>query len=115
MPKRLLVATFLLLLVAAAPARAADPIMPLSEVTAGMRCTGLTVARGVEIGTFNADVIDVVAGDPIQDQPLILAKISGGVSEGTGAAEGYSGSPILCDGRIIGALAYGTGDYGNQV
>jgi hypothetical protein len=115
MLRRLLAATALLLLAATAPAGAAEPILPLGQVAPGMRCTGLTVVRGVDIGSFDVEVIDVVAGDPVADQPLILVRVSGGVAEQTGIAEGYSGSPVVCDGRIAGAIAYGTGDYGNKL
>jgi hypothetical protein len=38
--------------VAAPAARAADPILPLAEVRAGMQCTGLSVIRGTEIASF---------------------------------------------------------------
>ncbi|MBX5443277.1 MAG: hypothetical protein IRZ32_17345 [Solirubrobacteraceae bacterium] len=119
MPRRP-AATALLLVVAAllagaAPAAAAEPVMPLSEVRAGMRCTGLSVVRGLEISPFDVEVVDVVPGDPIARQPLILVRVSGPAIDPTGIASGFSGSPVVCDGRIAGAIAYGTGDYGNQL
>ncbi|MEZ5121973.1 MAG: hypothetical protein R2736_10425 [Solirubrobacterales bacterium] len=98
-----------------ATATAAEPIMPLSEVHSGMRCTGLTVVRGTDIAAFDVDVIDVVGGDTTGGEPLILVRASGGAVEPAGIASGFSGSPVVCDGRIAGAIAYGTGDYGNRV
>ena len=83
-----------LALVLAPVARAADPIMPLDQVHAGMRCTGLTVVHGVDIASFDVDVIDVVAGQPPED-PRILIRVSGPTVEGTGVAEGFSGSPVV--------------------
>ncbi len=115
MLRRLLTATALLLLAAAAPALGAEPIMPLSEVQPGMRCTGLTVIQGTTISSFDVDIVDVVPGDEVADQPLLLVRVSGPAVDDYGIAEGFSGSPVICDGRIAGAIAYGSGDYGNQL
>jgi hypothetical protein len=46
---RCAVLTMLAVLASAGAAQAADPIMPLSEVRAGMTCTGLSVVRGTPI------------------------------------------------------------------
>jgi hypothetical protein len=95
---------------------AGDPIMPLAQVQAGMRCTGYSVIQGITISPFDVDVIDVLSGP----DPQILVKVSGPAVDGTGIAEGFSGSPVKCVGadgvpRTIGAIAQGTGDYGNTV
>jgi hypothetical protein len=98
-------------------AQAADPIMPLSQVQSGMRCTGYSVIRGTTITSFDVDVIDVFA-DPYAQ---VLVKVSGPAVDDTGIAEGFSGSPVKCtdpaDGvaKTIGAIAQGTGDYGNKI
>ena len=102
------------------PARAADPIMPLSEVRPGMRCTGLTVVRGTAISRFDVEVIDVVTGDPGQSGPRILVRVSGPAVDASGIAEGFSGSPILCrDGlgveRNAGAISETVGEFGDKV
>lgn len=107
-------------LIVPAPALAADPIMPLSEVRAGMRCTGLSVVRGTEISSFDVEVIDVVGGSSASDGPTILLRASGPAVDATGIGPGFSGSPIMCPGadgvpRNAGAIAYGIGDYGNKV
>ena len=121
MPRlRLAAATALALLAAAAPAQAGDPIMPLSQVQKGMRCTGLSVIQGTDMSSFDVEVLDVVAGDPGAHQPLILVRVSGPAVDTTGIAEGFSGSPIICpdqDGvqRIAGAIAFASGDYGGHV
>ena len=108
-----------LALVLAPVARAADPIMPLDQVHAGMRCTGLTVVHGVDIASFDVDVIDVVAGQPPED-PRILIRVSGPTVEGTGVAEGFSGSPVYCAGedgvkRNVGAVSETVGQFGETV
>src|SRR3954452_14413276 len=92
-PLRLAAASALALLTAAAPAGAAEPIMPLSQVHRGMKCTGLTVIQGTDISSFDVEVLDVVAGDPGDRQPLILVRASGPAVDPTGIAEGFSGSP----------------------
>jgi hypothetical protein len=109
----------LLALIAAPAAEAADPTMPLSDVQSGMHCTGLTVVRGTEISFFKADVIDVVE-DGSTPGPAILVRVYGPAVDESGIAEGFSGAPVYCDrgdgvDRVVGAIAYGLGDYGNKL
>jgi hypothetical protein len=97
---------------------AGGPILPLSQVHGGMDCTGQTVVQGTTISSFNVHVIDVVQ-DP-QQGPRILVRVSGPAVDSTGVAEGFSGSPVLCDDgtgmlRNIGAISAGIGEYGNLV
>src|SRR2546423_6749389 len=104
----------------AAPARAGDPIMPLSQVHRGMHCTGYSVVQGTDISSFHADVIDVVsAAGSDTGEPGILIQVSGPAVDSTGIGEGFSGSPIYCPDdhgvqRNIGAIGFGVGDYGNR-
>jgi hypothetical protein len=100
---------------APATARAQEPIMPLSEVRSGMRCTGLSVIRGTEISSYDVEVIDVIADDPAIGGPRILIRVSGPAVDSTGVGPGFSGSPIICDGRNAGAVSEGVGEYGNKV
>jgi hypothetical protein len=109
------VALAVLLAAALAPvARAADPIMPLDQVQRGMHCTGMTVLRGTDISSFDVEVLDVVAGRPPED-PRILIRVSGAVLGDAGIAEGFSGSPVYCGGRNIGAISETLGQYGETV
>ena len=99
-------------------ARAADPIMPLSDVKAGMHCTALSVIQGTTISSFKADVIDVVLDPSVGAQ--ILIRVSGPAVDATGIGPGFSGSPIYCldtngVSRNAGAISYGLGDYGNKL
>jgi hypothetical protein len=103
------------MLVAAPAAHAADPIMPLSEVKAGMRCTGLSVIKGTEISSFNVDIVDVIAAEAGLSGPRILIRVSGPAVDDTGIGPGFSGSPVYCDGRNAGAISEGLGEYGNEV
>jgi hypothetical protein len=118
MPRRLVPVLGLALLSLSTPARAADPIMPLSEVRAGMHCKGLSVVRGTEISEFDVEVIDVVAGGP-PSATRILVRVSGPAVDATGIGQGFSGSPVLCDDgsgtrRNAGAISEGLGEYGNK-
>jgi len=105
------------LAVLAAPggAQAADPIMPLSEVRAGMTCTGLSVVRGTQIASFDVEVLDVIAGESPYGGARLLVRVSGPAVDATGIGPGFSGSPIICDGRNAGAISEGIGEYGNKV
>lgn len=102
-------------LAVAPAARAADPIMPLSEVRSGMACTGLSVVRGTEIASFNVEVLDTIAPEAPLTGARILIRASGPAVDATGIGPGFSGSPIYCDGRTIGAISESIGDYGNDV
>jgi hypothetical protein len=116
MRARLLVAaTLAACLLPAAPAAAGDPIMPLSQVRSGMQCTGLSVIRGTTISSFGVEVIDVVDSDPGTGTAMILVEVSGPAVDRTGVGPGFSGSPIYCSGRNIGAISQSIGDYGGKV
>lgn len=106
---------------AAAPALAADPILPVSEVRAGMVGEARTVVRGTDIVTFPLTVIDVQASADGPGGTLILARAEGPLIDQTGGvAQGMSGSPVYVTGadgvkRVIGAVAFGSGDQANVV
>jgi hypothetical protein len=121
-PRLLVAAAAAALVTGAAPgvAQAGDPIMPLSELRPGMRCTAYSVVRGTEITSFGAEIVDVVSGDAsANDGPRILVRLSGGAIEETGVGPGFSGSPIYCsDGtgtsRNAGAISESIGAYGGK-
>jgi hypothetical protein len=115
-----LAATAAALLLPSAPALAGDPVMPLSQVQSGMRCTGYSVVRGTDIASFDVEVIDVVDGDPSLSGPRILVEASGPAVDRTGIGPGFSGSPIYCrdaagTDRNIGAISESIGEYGGKV
>jgi hypothetical protein len=110
------------LLVTAAPAFAGDPIMPLSDVHAGMQCTAYSVVRGTDVTSFDVEVLDVVDGDATYtpDGARILIQVSGPAVDATGIGPGFSGSPIYCPdaagvSRNIGAISESIGEYGGKV
>jgi hypothetical protein len=95
-----------------------EPIMPLSQVHAGLRCVGKSVVQGTTIASFTVDVTDVVRSPG--EGARILVRVSGPAVDTSGVAEGFSGSPVYCpDGHgamlNAGALASTIGEYGNRV
>ena len=98
----------------AAPAGAAgDPVMPLNEVQRGLECTAYSVVQGTAIDSFQAKVIEVV-DDPGGGGARILVEVSGPAIDRTGVGPGFSGSPIYCGGRVIGAISETIGEYGGK-
>jgi len=115
----LIAATVGATLLPASTALAGDPIMPLSQVHAGMHCTGYSVVRGTTISSFAVDVVDVIDGVPGEDGARIIVTASGPAVDPTGIGPGFSGSPIYCPGaggvqRNIGAISESIGDYGGR-
>lgn len=113
------IAVSLLAGVSAAPAAAQAPIMRLSEVQPGMRCTGLSVVRGTQVSLFDVEVVDVIGRDA-GAAGRILVRVSGPAVDATGIGPGFSGSPILCPGsdgvaRNAGAISEAVGEYGGKV
>ncbi|MEY2515632.1 MAG: hypothetical protein QOJ89_2990 [bacterium] len=117
--RRLLLAALAAVFMAPAVADAADPIMPLGEVAAGMHCTALTVVHGTAITSFDVEVLDVIDRQR-PDNARILIRVSGAAVDATGIGPGFSGSPIYCPdaagvARNIGAVSAGIGEYGGRV
>src|SRR4051794_11122947 len=95
---------------------AGGPIMPPSEVQAGMKCKGYSVVRGTAIDSFDVEIMDVVGGD---EGARLLVKVSGPAVDETGVGAGFSGSPVYCPGsdgtmKNAGAISETIGDYGGK-
>ena len=91
----------------AVQALARTPLMPVENLKAGMRGYAKTVISGDTIETFPVEVLGVTGSDSMGYQILIRA--GGQVMERSGGiAQGMSGSPVYIDGRLAGAIAYGT-------
>lgn len=110
-----------LVLTAAGTASAADPILPLAEVSPGMVGEARTVVNGTEIVTFPVTVMNVVRFADGPGGTLIIVRASGSLMDQTGGvADGMSGSPVYVTGadgvaRVMGAVAYGSGDEANVI
>lgn len=89
------------------PASLALETFAVREVTPGIRGKGYTVVRGTQVEAFDVEVLGVLEeAGPGGD--LILVRVDGGVIEQTGGiAAGMSGSPVMVDGKLLGAIGYG--------
>lgn len=104
-----------LLLLGAASALAAPPILPLEEVKPGMVGVGRSVFEGTRIDEFPFEVIDVMQSDGYNTS-LILVRLSGELIDNLGGiAAGMSGSPLFVDGKLIGAVAFTTPNSDTRV
>jgi hypothetical protein len=88
------------------PAEAPPEILPLADVRPGMKGVGRTVFEGTRIDEFQVEVIGVLENVGPK-QSIILARLTGGPLANTGVIAGMSGSPVLIDGKLLGAVAYG--------
>lgn len=91
-------------LVCAVALSAQTPILPLRDVHAGMKASGLTVFEGGKVESFQAEILGVLENAGPK-QSIILARLSGGPIEKTGVMQGMSGSPVYFEGKLLGAVA----------
>lgn len=104
---KILVLLLCLLFSVATQSFARTPLMPVDNLKAGMHGYAKTVISGDTIETFPVEVLGVTGNDSMGYQILIRA--SGDVMERSGGiAQGMSGSPVYIDGKLAGAIAYGT-------
>jgi len=92
-----------------ASARADDemPIMPLSEIKAGMTGEWHTVVSGTRIDSFPMVVVGIADNFIGPQRPVIICKGLDATNILTGPVAGMSGSPVFINGKLIGAYAYG--------
>jgi hypothetical protein len=90
---------------------AATDTMPVDEVVAGMRGTGITVFQGTERTEFSVEIIGVLRNSVGPRRDLILARLEGGPLAESGVIQGMSGSPVYVDGRLLGAVSYAMGSF----
>ena len=86
----------------------AQPTLSFEEVQSGMKGVGRTVFSGTLVETFEVEILGKLPNIG-PGQNLILARLSGGPLERTGVLAGMSGSPVMIDGQLIGAVAYSWG------
>ena len=106
--------TILLALGLLLPLSAASPVMPVSEVKAGMVGTGRTVFTGTAVEEFKAHILGVLENAMGPSRNLILARLEGGPLAETGVIAGMSGSPVYIDGRLVGAVSYSLGAFSRE-
>ena len=79
--------------------------MPVEDIRPGMQGIGKTVINGDNIENFNVEVIGVTGSEA--GGYSILVRTSGDVIEKSGGvAQGMSGSPIIQNGKLVGAVTH---------
>ncbi len=93
----------------ASPLLGADPpLIPLTEIRAGMKGYGLSVFSGTAPERFDVEVVGVLANNT-PGRSMIVVRIAGKGLEEAGVVAGMSGSPVYLEGRLAGAVASGWG------
>jgi hypothetical protein len=97
-------------------------IMPLAEVSTGMRGTAVSVVRARTLSTFGAEVLGVLRDAVGPGRDIIIVNLSGTVvTQAGGLWAGASGSPVFFrDPRtgkdeLAGAIAYGLAGGGSTL
>ncbi len=80
------------------------PVFPLEQVEPGLRGIAITVLSGAERDTLPVEVVGVYPGTS-PGSHVILVRGEEELAH-LGIAHGMSGSPVMVDGRVIGALAF---------
>jgi hypothetical protein len=93
---------------AAKPSPLKVPMFALEDLKPGLKGVGYTVVRGTKIEQFNVEVLELIPDGGFDGGPLVLARYSGGPIEFSGGAgQGYSGSPVYINGKLLGAISTG--------
>ncbi len=96
-------------LAAGAPASGGEPdpkgYWDVKEVRPGMVGTGRTVMVGTKLEEFGAEVLGVMR-DVSPGRDMILCRLTGCNLEHAGIIQGMSGSPIVVEGKLLGAVAF---------
>ncbi|MBR4401813.1 MAG: hypothetical protein IKT09_09050 [Synergistes sp.] len=84
-----------------------DPVMPLSQIRAGMTGYAKTVFHGTEIVPFEVRILGTIPSKKSPKNLILIEVLDKNVRENGGIAAGMSGSPVYVDGKLIGAIGYG--------
>ncbi len=95
-------------------------ILPLSQVTAGMKGTALSVTRGRTPSTLGVEVLGILEDGVGPGRDIIIVDLSGSaVTAAGGLWAGASGSPVFIRtsgrDRLVGAIAYGLAGGGSTL
>src|SRR5579863_10299548 len=97
-----------------ASAAANPPIMPVSQIHAGMRGVAYTVFEGVKPEAMEVEVLGVLKNMNGPKGDIILVRLHGTKVEYTGVVAGMSSSPVYFDGKLAGALAFRIGQFSKE-
>jgi SpoIVB peptidase S55 len=77
----------------------------------GMTGVGRTVFQGVTPEDFEVEILGVLKNGIGPQQDMIISRLHGKNVERTGVIAGMSGSPVILDGKILGAVSYRLGTF----
>jgi len=90
------------------------PIIPVSQIHAGMHGVAYTVFEGVKPEAMEVEVLGVLHNVNGPKGDVILVRLHGQKVEYTGVVAGMSGSPVYFDGKLAGALAFRIGEFSKE-
>lgn len=99
---------------AGASTQATLATFPVEDLRPGMRGILRTVLQGSEPVTLELEILGVLDDGIGPGVPLILARFTDETGRWTGVAAGMSGSPVLIDGKLLGALSYSIGAFSKE-
>jgi hypothetical protein len=82
-----------------------------AQLRPGMMGVGRTVFQGTEPEEFQVEILGVLQNAIGPQQDMIVARLHGKNVERTGVIAGMSGSPVMMDGKILGAVSYRLGTF----
>ncbi len=82
------------------------PIIPLTDLKAGMKGEVWTVFQGTQPEPFSVVVTGVIQNALGPGKSIILCQLTDPRVQNMGAVAGMSGSPLYIDGKLAGALSY---------
>ncbi len=84
-----------------------DPKMywDVKDLRPGMKGVGQTVMVGTKLEEFGVEILGVMR-DVSPGRDMVLCRLSGCNLEHAGIIQGMSGSPIMIDGKLLGAVAF---------
>jgi hypothetical protein len=90
------------------------PIIPVSQIHAGMHGVAYTVFQGVKPESMEVEVLGVLHNVNGPKGDVILVRLHGEKVEYTGVVAGMSGSTVYIDGKLAGALAFRIGEFSKE-
>jgi hypothetical protein len=92
-------------------ARGETPYFDPAQLRPGMKGVARTVFQGVEPEDFEVEILGVLENGIGPQQDMILSRLHGTNVERTGVIAGMSGSPVMLEGKLLGAVSYRLGTF----
>jgi len=81
-------------------------IISIDKLQAGQKGIAKTVFAGTEIEEFPVEVINIVKGQRIESNLILIKAFGDKIEQIGGIASGMSGSPVYIEGKLAGAISY---------